>query len=137
MSKENKDLIRRAWDEIFNKKNLEAVDEYFAEDAVIGFAPPGIRPDREYFKQTIDPYLAAFPDLHVALEDQIAEGDIVASRFSVTGTHKGEFAGLAASGKEVDYAGVNFIEVRDGKIVAVWGASDQLRLMRQIGAIPS
>jgi steroid delta-isomerase-like uncharacterized protein len=137
MSEENKALIRHVWDEIFNKKNLEAVDEYFAEDAVIGFAPPGIPPDREYFKESIGPYLAAFPDLQVALEDQIAEGDKVASRFSVSGTHQGEFAGLAASGKEVDYTGVNFIEVRDGKIVEVWGASDQLRLMRQIGAIPS
>jgi steroid delta-isomerase-like uncharacterized protein len=137
MAQEDKDLIQRAWDEIFNKRNLKAVDEYFAEDATIGFAPPGIPPNREFFKQTMGAYLAAFPDLHVVLEDQIAEGDKVASRFSVTGTHKGELAGVAASGKAVDYTGVNFIEVRDGKIVAVWGASDQLRVMRQIGAIPS
>ena len=137
MSQESKDLIRQAWNEIFNNKNLEAVDEYFAEDASIGFAPPGVSPDREGFKQVIGPYLSAFPDLHVVLEDQIAEGDIVASRFSVTGTHKGELAGIAASGKEVDYTGVNYITVRDGKIVEVWGASDQLRVMRQIGAIPS
>jgi steroid delta-isomerase-like uncharacterized protein len=137
MSEENKALIRQAWNEIFNNKNLEAVDEYFAKDAALGFAPPGIPADREGFKQMIGPYLTAFPDLHVLLEDQVAEGDNVASRFSVTGTHKGELAGLAATGKKVDYTGVNFIEVRDRKIVGVWGASDQLRLMRQIGAIPS
>jgi steroid delta-isomerase-like uncharacterized protein len=137
MSEENKALIRSAWDEIFNKKNLKAVDEYFAEDATLGFAPPGIPADREGFKQIMGPYLTAFPDLHVVLDDQVAEGDNVASRFSITGTHKGELAGLAATGKEVDYTGVNFIQVRDGKIVAVWGGSDQLRMMRQIGAIPS
>jgi steroid delta-isomerase-like uncharacterized protein len=137
MSEENKALIRHVWDEIFNKRNLEAVDEYFAEDAVIGFAPPGIPPDREYFKETIGPYLTAFPDLNVVVEDQIAEDGTVASRFSVSGTHKGELAGIAASGNEVDYTGVNYIKVRDGKIVEVWGASDQLRVMRQIGAIPS
>jgi steroid delta-isomerase-like uncharacterized protein len=137
MLEENKALIRKAWDEIFNKRNLEAVDEYFAEDATIGFAPPGLPPDREFFKQTVAPYLTAFPDLKVVLEDQIAEDGTVASRFSVTGTHKGELAGIAASGNEVDYTGVNYIKVRDGKIVEVWGASDQLRVMRQIGAIPS
>lgn len=137
MSEENKTLIRRAWDEIFNQKNLRAVDEYFAEDAIIGFAPPGIRPDREGFKQIIGPYLTAFPDLRVVLEDQVAEDGTVASRFKVSGTHKGEFAGLAPSGKQIDYDGLNFIKVRDGKIVEVWGASDQLRLMRQIGAISS
>jgi steroid delta-isomerase-like uncharacterized protein len=137
MLEESKALIRKAWDEIFNQKNLEAVDEYFARDASIGFAPPGVPPNREGFKQIIGPYLTAFPDLHVAFEDQIAEDGTVASRFSVTGTHRGELAGIAASGNKVDYSGVNFISVRDGKIVEVWGASDQLRLMRQIGAIPS
>ena len=137
MLNENKALIRQAWNEIFNRKNLEAVDEYFARDACIGFAPPGVPPDREGFKQVIGPYLTAFPDLHVALEDQIAEDGTVATRFSVTGTHLGDLAGIAASGKEIDYTGVNFIKVRDGKIVEVWGASDQLRLMQQIGALPS
>jgi steroid delta-isomerase-like uncharacterized protein len=137
MPEDNKTLIRQAWDEIFNKKNLDAVDEYFAEDAAIGFAPPGIPPDREGFKQIIGPYLTAFPDLRVAIEDQVAEDGTIASRFKVSGTHKGEFAGLPPSGKQIDYDGLNFIKVRDGKIVEVWGASDQLRLMRQIGAIPS
>jgi steroid delta-isomerase-like uncharacterized protein len=137
MLEENKALIRKAWNEIFNNGNLEAVDEYFAEDAVIGFAPPEVPAGREGFKQIMRPYQTAFPDLHVVLEEQIAEDGTVASRFSVTGTHRGELAGIAASGNEVDYTGVNYIKVRDGKIVEVWGASDQLRVMRQIGAIPS
>lgn len=137
MSEENKALVRQAWDEIFNKGNVDAVDEYFAEDAVMSQAPPGVPPDREGFKQLIRPYLAAIPDFRVVFEDQVAEGDKVASRWSASGTHQGEFAGVAATGNAVDYTGINLIEVRGGKIVAVFGASDQLRLMRQIGALPS
>jgi predicted ester cyclase len=137
MPEENKDLIRRVWDEIFNKGNLDAIDENFAPDAVFPAAPPGVSPNPEGFKQTVSLYRAAFPDLRVVFVDQVANGDKVASRVAMSGTHQGELAGLAATGKEIAIDGINIIEVSGGKIVAVWGVSDQLRMMRQIGAIPS
>jgi steroid delta-isomerase-like uncharacterized protein len=137
MAEENKDLIRRVWDEIFNKGNFDAVEDCFAPDAAFPSAQPGISPDLEGFKQTVSSYRAAFPDLCIKFEDQVANGAKVASRVSITGTHRGALGKLAATGKEIAIDGINLIEVRDGKIVTVWGMSDQLRMMRQIGAVPA
>lgn len=82
-------------------------------------------------------YRSAFPDLKVEFEEQVAEGDRVAGRVSITGTHRGEFAGIAPSGKEMRIEGFNLMKIRGGKIVEVRGMSDQLRMMRQIGAVSS
>ena len=137
MAEENKDLIRRAWDEIFNKGNFDAFENYFASDAAFPSAQPGVSPDLEGFRQAVSAYRTAFPDLCVKFEDQVANGAKVASRVSVTGTHLGVLGKMAATGKEIAIDGINLIEVRDGKIVTIWGMSDQLRMMQQIGAVPS
>ena len=99
MSEENKDFVRRVWNDIYSKGNLDAVDEDFASDFVWS-APPGVSPDREGFKNMASMYRAAFADIRFEFVDQVAEGDKVANRVVISGTHQGEFAGLAATGKD-------------------------------------
>ena len=137
MSEANKELVRRTWDQLFNQGNLAAANESMAADVVFPSALPGVSPDLAGFKGMVASYREAFPDLKIEFKDQLAEGDKVASRVTIRGTHRGEFAGLAPSGKETEIEGFHIIEIRDGKIVEVRGMSDQLRLMRQIGAFPS
>ena len=81
-------------------------------------------------------FFTAFPDMHVTIEDQIAEGDKVASRLTVSGTHKGDFMGMAPTGKQMMITGIDIVHIKDGKAVERWGNLDDLGLMQQLGAIP-
>ncbi|MEV0032192.1 ester cyclase [Nocardia sp. NPDC050793] len=78
----------------------------------------------------------AFPDLHVGVEDTIAEGDKVVSRNTVTGTHRGEYMNLPPTGKPITYNEIFIFRFIDGRIAETWGVVDVLGLMRQIGALP-
>jgi steroid delta-isomerase-like uncharacterized protein len=97
----------------------------------------GCRQASRGVKQVIAAYRAAFPDVHITIEDLVSEGDKVAERWTMRGTHKGEFAGIPATGKQVTSTGLVIVRIADGKVAEIWGASDQLGLMRQLGAIPS
>ena len=137
MSESNKALLRRDLEEVWNQGNLDAIDELFAADVILHEAPPGALSGAEGVKQVVAGYRAAFPDLHFTIEDLIAEGDRVVNRWSLTGTHKGELMGIPPSGKQVTSTGISIVRIADGKIVEIWGASDQLGLMQQLGAVPS
>jgi predicted ester cyclase len=137
MSEANKELVRRTWDQLFNQGNLAAADENIAPNAVFPSAAPGVSPDLEGFKGMVATNRVAFPDIRVEFEEQVAEGDKMASRLRIRGTHKGELAGIAPTGKEMDIEGFNLITIRGGKIVEIRGMSDQFRMMQQIGAVPS
>lgn len=80
-------------------------------------------------------YRAAFPDLHVQIEDQLAEGDRVATRWTGTGTHNGELAGIPATGKQVTLPGMEIVRIADGKLVEGWEGYDSGTLMRQLGVM--
>jgi steroid delta-isomerase-like uncharacterized protein len=88
-------------------------------------------------KQVWAVLLRAFPDLHVAVEDVIAEGDKVVSRNTVTGTHRGEYRGLPPTGKSVSYNEIFIFRFIDGRIAEIWGVVDVLSQLRQLGAIPA
>ena len=137
MSESNKTLLRRDAEEVWNQGNLDAVDELFATDVILHEAPPGVSPGAKGVKQLIAGYRAALPDFHLTIEDLIAEGDRVVNRWSMTGTHKGELMGIPPTGKKVTSTGISIVRIADGKIAEIWGASDQLGLMQQLGAIPS
>ena len=137
MSESNKTLLRRDAEEVWNQGNLDAVDELFATDVILHAAPPGVPPGAKGVKQLIAGYRAALPDFHLTIEDLIAEGDRVVNRWSMTGTHNGELMGIPPTGKKVTSTGISIVRIADGKIAEVWGASDQLGLMQQLGAIPS
>ncbi len=135
---ENKALVQRFVEEVWNKGNLAAADEFLAANSV-GHDPdaPGLAPGVEGFKQVFTMFRTAFPDLHVTVEDMIAEGDKVVSRTTARGTHKGELMGIAPTGKQVTVAEIRIHRIAGGKIVEHWGIVDKLSLMQQLGVVPT
>ena len=135
MSEQNKELVRRVVEEIYNKGNLAAADELSASDLVIHLTSQEIR-GRDGAKQYVAALRAAFPDLHITIEDQIAEGDRVVTRWTVRGTHAGEFHGISPTGKQVQVAGTDIDRIADGEVVECWSHLDELGMMQQLGVIP-
>src|SRR5215204_139671 len=139
MSEENKAIVRRMIDEILNGQgNLNVADELFAPDYV-GHNPASPEDTRgpEGVEEFASMFRSAFPDVHLSVEDQVAEGDKVVTRWIASGTHQGDLMGIAPTGKRVTVAGTSVERVVDGKIEETWDNYDALGMMQQIGAIPS
>ena len=137
MSAENKAIMRRLIEEGFNRGNLEVYDELVAPDFVNHSAPPGAPPTREGWKQGAAMFRAAFPDLHFHIEDEIAEGDLVVTRFTGHGTHQGELMGIPATDKDLTFSGINIARIAGGKIMESWEEFDKLGVMEQLGVVPA
>jgi steroid delta-isomerase-like uncharacterized protein len=137
MSEQNKAISRRLFEQVWNKGDLAVLDELYAPDLVNHDAQPGLLPGIEGAKQFIGMYLAAFPDTHMVVEDQVAEEDKVVTRWTATGTHKGELMGIPPTGKQVKVSGITIDRLEGGKIVEEWASFDQLGMLQQIGVIPS
>lgn len=135
--KQNKELVRKAVEEIWNKGNFDKLKEMVSEDFVIRFPRPGeeLR-GPENVKQFYTALRKAFPDIRFTIEDLLAEGNKVVTHWSATGTHKGEFKGLPATGKRVTFKAIDIDKITDGKFVECWTNVDELGLMQQLGAIP-
>jgi len=131
--KENKAIFRRIVEEGFNKGNLAIVDELVATDHVNH--TDNVHGPEEY-KQFITMYRTAFPDLHMTIEDQIAEGDKVVNRWTSRGTHKGDLMGIPPTGKQTTVTGMYVARIIGGKIVEEWGNFDALGMMQQLGVVP-
>ena len=136
MSEQNKAALRRFVDEIMNKGNLKVVDEFITADTIDHSLMPGQESGPEGFKQFVTMFRSAFPDLHVTIEDLIAEGDKLVAQVSTTGTHKGEFMGIAPTGKQIEMGEVHILRMASGKMVEHWGIEDQLGMMMQLGVVP-
>lgn len=132
----NKTVVIDFIDALFTKGDLDAVDQYLADDFVNHDPPLGTTADREGMRSAAATFRTAFPDWHSDLEQLVAEGDIVVERFTARGTHQGELFGAAATGRQVRLAGINIFGVRDGRIVERWGRLDELGLLRQLGLVP-
>ncbi len=136
MSEENKALARR-WADIFAQGNLDLVDEIYAPDFV-GHDPAmpedirGVEGARDFYSM----YRSAFPDAEITIEDQLAEGDKVATRWTGRGTHEGELMGVSPSGNRVEVAGITISRIEGGKVAEEWDIYDALGMMQQIGAVP-
>ncbi len=138
MSEKNKALVRRWFDEVWNQGRADAIPELFAADGIAhGLSddaanplrgPAGFLPFHAQFRE-------AFPDIEVVVEDQIAEGDMVATRCSVRGKHGGDSLGFAATQAPVEFTGVTITRIKDGKIVEAWNNFDFMKMYRQVGAI--
>jgi steroid delta-isomerase-like uncharacterized protein len=138
MSQENKALLRRWFEEVWNKRRTEAIDEIFAADGIAhGLSDDEDQPLRgpAGFKPFHEIFCGAFPDIEVVVEDMIAEGDLVAARCSVRGKHTGDHLGIAASNAPVQFTGMAIVRVKDGKIVEAWNNFDFMKMNKQIGAI--
>lgn len=134
-AEENKAIMRRITEEVFNKGNLAVVDECTAADYVFrsgGQEYKGL----EGVKQMITSMRTAFPDFHVTIEDMVAEGDKVAHRYTWRGTHKGEFMGIAPTGKQVTITAAGFTRFAGGKQVEAWTYGDSSTIYQQLGVSP-
>ena len=134
---DNKARVRRFYEEVFNQKNTAAIDEFFAPNIVDHSAPPGVPGGIEGQKQLIGLYLTAFPDLHLTVEDMIAEGDKVVVRLTSSGTQQGEFMSISPTGKHVTITVVDIFRIAGGKFVEHWLQMDTLGLLQQLGVAPS
>jgi len=136
--KEIKALERR-WFEESNKGKAAAmavIDELHVADYVFhGGTGEEIRGLKDY-KQYMSGYYRVFPDLHVTIDDMVAEGDKVATRWTLTGTHKGEIEGVPPTGKKMTIRGVSIERVVGGKFVETWERYDSLGFMQQLGLVP-
>ena len=129
---ENKATFRRYLEEVWNQGNLELVDEIF--DRYVSHQPDGSTLERgpEDVKRFVGEFLTAFPDYHISIEEQIAEGDKVVNRVTIRGTHLREFRGMAPTGEEMEIPGMTVFRFSDeGKVVESWDSYDQLSLMRR------
>jgi len=134
-TEENKANSRRLVERI-NQGDLTVIDELCAPNHV-SHNPPNTTHGSEEYKQSFALLLTAFPDLHFTIEDQLAEGDKVATRLTWTGTHKGAFRGIPPTGKHVTMTGITISHWVGGKSDEVWVNSDSLGLLQQLGVIPS
>ena len=137
MSEHNKAIVRRLFAELWNNGNLSVADEVFAPHyAHYDPSTPdfGRGPGSEKKRAAL--YRTAFPDLHLTIEDVIAEGETVMTRWSCRGTHKGDLNGIAPTGKHVTISGVTVARVSNGKIVEGYVNWDALGLMQQLGVVP-
>lgn len=137
MSEENKAVMQRIYEEIWNEGNLEVVDELFSSDYVAHFLPPGMPPGREGFKAFVSTYRAAFPDVHTVIEDQVAEGDKVVSRVRMRGTHRGKLMGIEPTGNSVEMTATVITRIQSGRNVEAWVEQDRLGMLQQLGVVPS
>jgi steroid delta-isomerase-like uncharacterized protein len=133
-AEDNAALVRRFYEEVFDLGNLDVAEEFLAADVVehdvLSHEPPGL----EGFKKSIANLLSAFPDLSVTLEDVISVEDKVVVRWTDRGTHKGEFLGMAPTGRRVITQGISIFRFSEGKIAEQWTNWDTLSLMSQLGA---
>ena len=138
MSEENKALIKRWFEEVWNQGNRDVIDELVTEDVMIhglvdgaGNPVKGLGAFHEFHSQ----FRGAFPDIHVDVDDVIAEGDRVVARCSVRGQHTGEHLGFSATNAPVEFGGVAIVRITNGKIAEAWNYFDFLTMNRQLGVI--
>jgi steroid delta-isomerase-like uncharacterized protein len=137
MSEQNKAVIRRLIDEVWNRRAFDAADELFAPEAIIyesGVALPGAGP--AVVKEGIGAICAAFPDNRITIDDMIAAEDKVVLRWSSLGTHQGVMQGIAPTNRKVAANGIAIYRFADGKVVEEWMNTDQLGILKQLGVVP-
>ena len=137
-AEENKAIIRRIDQEVWNQGKYDVIDEVIADDClqtIVGVPEPIRGP--QGFRQFATMYKTAFPDMSLTEDQQIAEGDLVVTRWTATGTHQGDLMGIPPTGKQATVSGIHVDRFADGKIVEAWGIFDQLGLLQQLGAIPT
>lgn len=132
----HKDLMERANHDLWAQGNLDFIEEYVAEDYVEynNAAPAPIR-GRDGYRENVEMVRTGFPDLAVSTEHLIAEGDLVANHYTITGTHDGPFMGLEPTGIEVRISGISIGQIDAGKVVAGWTVADTMGLLQQLGAV--
>lgn len=136
MAKDNLEKSRVIFEEVWNQKSVERIDDLVATDYIHHDV---LSPDQkgiEAYKQFVHLYRSAFPDIHFKIEDEIADGDKVVIRWTVTGTHNGDLPGLSRTGRRISVTGITIARLSDGKFVESWNNWDALGMMQQLGGVP-
>jgi steroid delta-isomerase-like uncharacterized protein len=137
MSEGNKNLVRRLFEEVWNKGNLQVTDDLLTPNyAHHDSSTPDLGRGPEGEKKRATLYRTAFPDLQLTVEDIIAEGETVVARWSCRGTHKGDLNGIAPTGKRVNITGISIARFTNGKMSEGFVNWDALSLMQQLGVVP-
>ena len=132
----NKALVRHLYEEALNKGNLAVVDEILAPNYVRHGLAPGAPPGPESTKQVFTMMRSAFPDLRITVEPMVGEGDKVAAQVTSRGTHKGEFMGIAPTGKQVTVTTIGIYRFAGSKLEEAWIQMDELGMLQQLGVMP-
>ena len=130
----NNAAFRRTYERVLNQGDLAIVEELIAPDFMNHEAPPGRDRGPESIRQLATMLRTAFPDLRFTIEDIVAEGDVVAGRLVMRGTHRGPLMGMPPTGRSVHQAHMHFVRFRDGKAIEHWGLRDDAGMMRDLGA---
>ena len=134
MSEENKRLINRIYDEAISSGMYDVINELVAPNFQAHGLPMSVYGPEE-FRNSIKTFRAAFPDLYMLVEEQIADGDRVSNQGYITGTHRAEFLGVPASGEQIKVNVISIWRFEEGKLAEIWLQLDNLSLMQQIGAV--
>jgi predicted ester cyclase len=135
MTTDMKRMVERIPLEVLNNGNFGLLDEIVATDYVEHVAQPGVPPTREGFKQFAISLKTAFPDLHYVIEDSIESGDRIVQRVTASGTMKGDFMGMPATGKRASWTEIHIGRVANGRLTEHWGLVDQLGMLVQLGVV--
>jgi steroid delta-isomerase-like uncharacterized protein len=130
----NKAIVSRIWEEIWNRGALDVVDAVIAPDYV-GHIPamPGPVLGAAAFKQMIVAYRTAYPDVHLTVDDLLADGDKVVARWTTRGTNTGSLMGMPATGRHIELPGISIFRIVNGQVVEEWEGFDSLGMMLQLG----
>jgi predicted ester cyclase len=138
MSEDIKAIARRITVEVFGQGRFDVIDEVIAPDSrEHGERPPGVPPGPEGLKLMARRLRAAFPDLKNTIELQVAEGDLVATKATYTGTMTGDYMGMPATGKQATWTESHFVRIKNGQVTDHWGDIDRLGMLRQLGLAPA
>ena len=129
---ENKEIVRR-YQECYNSNDLDVLDEIVAVDVLTPKIMPNMPSGLEGAKAVHQKTLVGMPDFRTEIQDLIAEADKVVARVIMTGTHTGNFYGIPATGKQVEFSGIFIARISNGKIVEHWGEEDSFSLLKQLG----
>ena len=133
---ENKALVRRFYEEVWDRGNSDFAFEVFADDYIRhDLRPTGALPGPEGQKRIADDFRAAFPDLRVTVDLMVGEGDYVVGRWTASGTHLGSWGALEATGRQATFSAVNVFRIENGKVVEIWNHRDDFGLSEQIGSV--
>jgi steroid delta-isomerase-like uncharacterized protein len=133
-AEDHKALVLRFYEEVWNRGNVDVALEIFAEDYVRhDLRPTQAAPGGEGQRAIADEFRRAFPDLRMSVDLILAEGDLVAARWTASGTHTGPWGGVEPTGMAMTFSGVNVFRIEGGRVVELWNHRDDLGLMQQLG----
>jgi steroid delta-isomerase-like uncharacterized protein len=138
MAAHSTETSRRVFEEVWNNKKIDAVDQLMAASYVHHDPQsPVVASGVEGYKQFVSHYLNAFPDLHFTIDDEVADEQTIVSRWTATGTHQGDLPGIPRTGRKFSVTGITMARVKNGKFIESWNNWDTLGLMQQLGVLPA